>query len=166
MTRAAQRKNDATALQIGKVYVAKTDISSKLGEGRALAPIAVARSIKESGWYWISAEGVPKKSGYYMDNTDGAFDKSLEKGFIEVTRGVFYSDKCDWAARLYVDPKAAAKASKGEGPIALDVRRAGYGYISRLSVYLSDGAGVGARVTSVPLAQAGIISDITGTMRE
>ncbi len=145
LKQAESKDQISIGLQIGKVPMPKTCIDSDLGHGRKLAPLSAARLIQESGrssHYWISTEDVPTKEGFYIDNKDGTFK--------EVSKNDFYI-KYDWSDRLHVSEEAAAKAAKGDGPLALVVWGIG-GFSSRLIVYSVNKPGFKAPVASVPQA--------------
>ena len=146
---------DAGRLQIGKTTVDITVTGRELGTERKLAPLSEAKSIQKEGIYWISAEGVPKKDGFYIDNTDGTVKGLSEKGFVKVSEEDFYN-KYEWSVRIYVSPEAAAKASRGKEPLALIVSGEDLNY-SRLYVRALDRAGIIARVVSVPQAKEGSV---------
>ncbi len=140
----------STGLQMGEKYVPQSKINIELGPQRKLANLSEARSIKEAGWYWISAEGtqikegvwkgLPKETGNYKDNKDGTFTKIPKNAKLP-----------DRSKCLCVSDQAAAKAAALEGPLALIIRPAGFG-LWRLLVVSDSGDGNIARVASVPQA--------------
>ena len=97
-------------------FAEKTKIKESLPEGRELATLSDAVSIKENNCYWICAysreleprsvngsgylgrtfEGIPVEEGHYLINSDNTFTKLKEK------------EEADWSQRLYVSNFAAS----------------------------------------------------------
>ena len=125
-------------------FAEKTKIKESLPEGRELATLSDAVSIKENNCYWICAysreleprsvngsgylgrtfEGIPVEEGHYLINSDNTFTKLKEK------------EEADWSQRLYVSNFAASEAARGEGTAILYVMR-NMSYFPRLEDTLS-----------------------------
>jgi len=137
-TKTVSQRDIAAEPHVGERYVNRARIESELMPGRRLASLPEARSITEKGWYWISAEGVPTKEGYYRDNKDGTFTKLNANEKIP-----------EWFDRVYVSKDAAAQASRGEGPLAVCVWESVFAS-GRLDVVSSDRPDDVARIASMP----------------
>lgn len=138
----ARGRAAAMGLQAGMKPVPKTGIESELGPDRRLANLHEATSITERGRYWIDGSTVASGvtiPGYYRDNGDGTFTKVASEADVEP------------ADSLYVSDGAAAKASKGEGPLLLIVWTSDH--LGRRLVTGSDMWISLARVASVPLGR-------------
>ena len=125
-------------------FAEKMHIEEKLPEGRKLATLSDAVSIKENNCYWICAysreleprsvngsgytgrtfEGMPVEEGHYLINSDNTFTKLKDK------------EEADWSQRLYVSTFAASGAARGEGSAILYVMR-NMAYFSQLDNALS-----------------------------
>jgi hypothetical protein len=135
-------------LRIGAGSIVKAAIGAELGPGRVLAPLSVARTIQEPGFYWISAEGMPKEAGYYFDDSGV---------FVRVTKRTSVA----WRNRVFISEDAVERAAKGEGPVALYVDGKDY-YLGRLHVLTLDKEEYVATTASVMRSAPGAREAVRG----